>query len=240
MSCYAFLKRWLLPSLLYNCLYLFTFLSLNLELKTLSTNLGCFPLDNRPSHLLSDSTNILKYIRSFFELSKTNCPPRSKSALPYFKIILQAILKYISQRTSYTWVWLAFHSQPQIIRTFFYMYRFGPPTHVTTKFSTCSWLDHSASGLLFMTFISFLQTFNAIKIHYGPSQNSSYLRLLIKIKLAINKKLLAHYAKGTLLLLYNKASTDCMHWILGSFYSKKVLFHLSLTVLVYYRLLKIL
>jgi len=36
-----------------------------------------------------------------------------------------------------------------------------------------------------------------------------------------------------------KASTDCLHYILGSFNSKKVLFHLSLTVLVYYRLLKI-
>jgi len=36
-----------------------------------------------------------------------------------------------------------------------------------------------------------------------------------------------------------KALTDCLHQILGSFNSKKVLFHLSLTVLVHYRLLKI-
>jgi len=51
----------------------------------------------------------------------------------------------------------------------------------------------------------------------------------IKIKLALNIKLLAHYAKGTLSLL--KAPTDCLHQILGSFNSKEVLFHLSLTVL---------
>jgi len=56
MSCYAFPGRWLLPSLLYNCYNLSTFLSLNIQWKSLSNNLGCFPLDNRPSHLLSDST----------------------------------------------------------------------------------------------------------------------------------------------------------------------------------------
>jgi len=36
-----------------------------------------------------------------------------------------------------------------------------------------------------------------------------------------------------------KTSTDCLQNILGSFNSKKVLFHLSLKVLVHYRLLKI-
>ena len=58
------------------------------------------------------------------------------------------------------------------------------------------------------------------------------------LKLAIYIKLLAHYAKGTLLHFKN-ALTDLLYYILGSFNSKKVLFHLSLTVLVHYRLLNI-
>lgn len=60
----------------------------------------------------------------------------------------------------------------------------------------------------------------------------TYFRLLYHIKLAININLLAHYAKGTLSPL-KKASTDCLHYILGSFNAKKVLFHLSLTVLTF-------
>jgi len=46
------------------------------------------------------------------------------------------------------------------------------------------------------------------------------------------------YAKGTLLLLKIKALTDYIQYFLGSFNSKKVLFHLSLTVLVHYQLSK--
>jgi len=70
------------------------------------------------------------------------------------------------------------------------------------EFSTCSWLDHSASGLFFMTFESFLQTVQLL----------SYLRLLIKIKLAIKKKLLAHYAKGTLSLLRKLQLIVCIEF----------------------------
>lgn len=62
MSCYAFLKRWLLPSLLIDCLNLFTIFSLNYELKSLFDNLGCFPLDYRPSRLKSDSINIYENV----------------------------------------------------------------------------------------------------------------------------------------------------------------------------------
>jgi hypothetical protein len=48
MSCYAFFKRWLLPSPLYNCEHFLTLLSLKSYLKTLFFNLGCFPLDSEP------------------------------------------------------------------------------------------------------------------------------------------------------------------------------------------------
>jgi hypothetical protein len=47
------------------------------------------------------------------------------------------------------------------------------------------------------------------------------------IKLAENINSLAHYAKGTLISL--KITRDFLHNILGSFYTKEVLFHLSLT-----------
>ena len=59
------------------------------------------------------------------------------------------------------------------------------------------------------------------------------------MKLTINKKLLAHYAKGTLSLL--KSSNRLYAVNFRSFLIlQRVLFHLSLTVLVHYRLLKIL
>ena len=80
-------------------------------------------------------------------------------------------------------------------------------------------------------------SFGSYTYDYNMPFKTCFNYAYVKIKLALNIKLLAHYAKGTLSLL--KAPTDCLHQILGSFNSKKVLFHLSLTVLVHYRLLKI-
>ena len=58
------------------------------------------------------------------------------------KYSYEAIPKYISRRTSYLQVWLAFHSYPQLIRGFFNIHRFGPPSRVTET-STWSWIDHN-------------------------------------------------------------------------------------------------
>src|SRR4029450_9070634 len=41
---------------------------------------------------------------------------------------------------------LAFHSDPQVIRSVFNLSRFGPPRGLTPA-STCPWVDHSVSGL---------------------------------------------------------------------------------------------
>ncbi len=60
--------------------------------------------------------------------------------------ILEAIPKYISGRTSYHQVWLAFHSYPQVIRELCNVHRFGPPVGINPP-SPCPWVDHLASGL---------------------------------------------------------------------------------------------
>src|SRR5699024_11714304 len=58
----------------------------------------------------------------------------------------EAIPKYMSERTSYLQVRLEFHPYPQLIRSFFNISRFGPPSSVTWT-STWSWVDHLVSGL---------------------------------------------------------------------------------------------
>ena len=77
------------------------------------------------------------------------------SFLSYFFFLSHILLheaspKAISKRTSYHWVWLAFHPYPQLIQTFFNTNWFGPPLRVTVD-STWPWIDHSASGLLHAT-----------------------------------------------------------------------------------------
>ena len=58
--------------------------------------------------------------------------------------------KPISGRTSYIQVRLEFLRYPQVIRARFRVRRFGPPLYFTTT-SSCSWIDHSVSGLLHNT-----------------------------------------------------------------------------------------
>ena len=48
---------------------------------------------------------------------------------------------------------MAFYPQPQVIREFFNIQRFGPPQTVTSA-SPCPWLDHLLSGLVHMTHIA--------------------------------------------------------------------------------------
>ena len=59
---------------------------------------------------------------------------------------LKASPKAISERTSYLWVWLDFHSSPQVIPSVFNPSGFGPPRGIT-RASTCSWVDHPVSRL---------------------------------------------------------------------------------------------
>ena len=66
------------------------------------------------------------------------------------QLICKAIPKYISGRTSYFQVCLAFHPYPQLIRVVFNLQRFEPPRHFTGA-SLWPWIDHLVSGLLHAT-----------------------------------------------------------------------------------------
>ena len=75
--------------------------------------------------------------------------PRLFSALPPVNIH-KASPKAISGRTSYIRVRLEFLRYPQFIRQLFNGGRFGPPLSFTST-STCSWIGHPVSGLLYAT-----------------------------------------------------------------------------------------
>src|SRR5690349_14392072 len=58
----------------------------------------------------------------------------------------EAVPQYISGRTSYFQVWLAFHSYPQLIPRLFNVGEFGPPRSFTNV-SPWPWVAHLGSGL---------------------------------------------------------------------------------------------
>lgn len=62
-------------------------LSLKFALRTLTNDLGCFPLDPEPWRTGSVYLIFLSCIRSFLEISKAFGPPHPLSALPQEKII---------------------------------------------------------------------------------------------------------------------------------------------------------
>ena len=62
----------------------------------------------------------------------------------------KAVPKYISGRTSYLRVRLAFHRYPQLIRAVFNRHRCGPPAAVRPP-SPWPWVDHLVSGPLLLT-----------------------------------------------------------------------------------------
>ena len=71
---------------------------------------------------------------------------------------------------------------------------FGPPKSITLS-STCSWLDHSVSGLIIVT-----KSYIITRFHYA------YNYFLFKLATII--KSLTHYTKGTL-LSFQKTPTVC-------------------------------
>ena len=82
--------------------------------------------------------------------------PLAHSVLYPRCLIYEAIPKYISERTSYLQVCLAFHPYPQLIRTVFNQYRFEPPRRLTGA-SLWPWIDHLVSGLLHATMFALLR-----------------------------------------------------------------------------------
>ena len=88
--------------------------------------------------------------------------PRLFSALPPVNIY-EASPKAISGRTSYIRVRLEFLRYPQVIRQLFNGGRFGPPLSFTST-STCSWIGHPVSGLMYATLVLFTLGFPAAPI----------------------------------------------------------------------------
>ena len=91
---------------------------------------GLFPSRLRT---LSHAVSLLYVNRRHSEFDwiwQTVTPPSPSSALPP-SALYEAVPKGISGRASYFQVCLAFHSESQVITTFFNRLLFGPPTGVT-------------------------------------------------------------------------------------------------------------
>ena len=79
---------------------------------------------------------------------------------------------------------MEFLRYPQVIRTRFRAYRFGLPLHFTAT-SSCSWIDHSVSGLLHNTISALFR----LAFASAPS---------LRLNLALYNNSPVHSAKGTL------------------------------------------
>jgi len=113
---------------------------------TLPFVLGCFPLDHGPYRLWSDyPENVL----TLFDF------------LVYPCCTSDAILKYISWRTSYFLVWLAFHPLPQFIAIFCNRYAYDP-RGVGWYPSIWSWQAHQVSGPKSFAFLPFSSLLNLL------------------------------------------------------------------------------
>ena len=130
VSCYAFFKGWLLLSQPPGCLCIFTSFPTQQRLRDLSWWSGLFP-----SRLwsLAPTVRLLASKHLVFRVSKglVILRPLAQTVLYLQMSSTKAIPKYISERTSYLLVWLAFHSYPQLIRAVFNPHLFRPPFRIT-------------------------------------------------------------------------------------------------------------
>jgi hypothetical protein len=76
--------------------------------------------------------------------------PLDHSVLYHRWKTIDAIPQYISGRTSYIRVRLAFHHYPQLIQSVFNRHWFGPSRCFTIA-APCPWVDHSVSGVSHQT-----------------------------------------------------------------------------------------
>ena len=127
VSCYALFQWWLLLSQHPGCLRAPTSFHTEPELGTLAEGLGCFPFDDEayppPSHSPAQTSAAFGVWLSLV----TVVGPRTHPVLYPRDETPKAVPKYISGRTSYLRVRLAFHRYPQLLRAVFNRHRFGPP-----------------------------------------------------------------------------------------------------------------
>ena len=158
--------------------------------------MGCFPFDDEPSHSPSVSFLKNKGIRRFSLLGKALGHPYRTSALPPYSFFLTAVPQYVSRRTSYLQVWLAFHPYPHVIPVFCNRLGFDLPNCFTNS-STCTWIDHLVSGHI-------KETLRSIKTRFRYAFDTI-------LSFASFMYSLTHYAKGT------PFQTDCKKKISRSF-----------------------
>lgn len=150
VSYYAFMIGWLLPSQPPSCQRDFSSFTTHTQLRDLSIQAGLFPFRR-----LTLAPNVCLHkrdhdgIRSSPERSKALGPHNSIGALPPYDP-MYAVPQYISRRTSYFYVWLAFHPLPQVIRVYCHRRRFGLSEGFTPA-STCPRQDHAVSGQMNQT-----------------------------------------------------------------------------------------
>ena len=132
---------------------------------TLAVDLGCCPFDYEAYPPQSYCHIILSSIRSLIEFGRLNCP-LVHSVLYPLKSTCDAAPKYISRRTSYYGVWLAFHSYPQLIRGLLKVHRFGL-SHCFNNASTWSGVDHHRFGFTYRNFSPFSTCFRYALPFFG-------------------------------------------------------------------------
>ncbi len=169
--------------------------------------------------------------------------------LYYHQLLREAAPKGISRRTSYRHVCLAFHPYPQVIRCVFNRNQFGPP-HGITHASTCSWIDHAASGLFHRTKSPLSDSVSLRLQGYNPLTSHGRItrRLIMQkarshqahhgryslVRSSLFARLMTHFLKISSVM--GSAPTACKSIVSGSISLPfRGSFHLSLTVLVHYR-----
>ena len=111
---------------------------------------GLFPFRRRslaPAVSLTGSTS---GIRSLVGVGNQRLAPSPLSALPPEDATPVAVPQYISGRTSYLHVRLAFHPYPQVIPQFCNTGEFEPRRPFTAA-SLCPWIAHVVSGRIIAT-----------------------------------------------------------------------------------------
>jgi hypothetical protein len=146
----------------------------------------------------------------------------------YLRVFLypKASPKAISGRTSYFRVRLAFHPYPHLIHRLFNDGWFEPPLNFTLA-SLWTWVDHPVSGLLQRTYSRPFKT----RFRCGLRFFTLTLHARSNSPVRSTKSTPSHF---------NRALTGCKHTVSGSIsLPSRGAFHLSLTVLVHYRSLRV-
>jgi hypothetical protein len=234
VSCYALFQWWLLLSQHPGCLRAPTSFYTELDFGTLAVGLGCFPFDREAYPPQSHSRTLAcarTGIRSLVDFGNL-VGPLGHPVLYLRFVTSEAVPQYISGRTSYLQVRLAFHRYPQLIPAVFNRHGFGPPSGDYPDFNLvmgrspgfgsapadCGrWIAPPALALFGLGF--------------PAASRLSRLTLPANATRRFILQKARHHRR-----VAPPALTACRRWVSGSLsLPSRGAFHLSLTVLVRYR-----